>query len=218
MTTATLGLADTLKTQTQAAHTAAERHEFQGRLFRGLLGDEAYAALLGQYYLVHKALTSALSKAGTDGRVASLFKPFHVYPQLFEADLKEFSVLPGSVKPLPATAQMLRELESASAPTLIGCAYVAEGSTNGGKFIGQALRRSLNRPNGEGLSSLDPHGDAQRERWGAFRAGLDALELSETDRQTVVAGAERYFRYVLELMQELSRAFPPAPGALPLTR
>ncbi|MBS0191851.1 MAG: biliverdin-producing heme oxygenase [Phycisphaerales bacterium] len=218
MTTATLGLADTLKTQTQPAHTAAERHEFQGRLFRGLLGEQAYAALLGQYYLVHKALTNALSKVAADQRVAPIFRPFHVYPQLFETDLQKFAAVPATIKPLPATARIIHEIQHAAPATLIGFIYVAEGSTNGGKFIGQALRRALNRPTGEGLSSLDPHGELQKDRWTAFRSALDGLTLSEADRQAVLAGADRYFGYVLELFGELSGAFPAAPGSLPVTR
>ncbi|MGH7242061.1 MAG: biliverdin-producing heme oxygenase [Phycisphaerales bacterium] len=217
-TAPTLSLADTLKTQTQAAHTAAERHEFQGRVLRGMLGTGGYAAQMGQYYLAHKALTGALLKAGTDPRVASLLRPYHVYPQLFEADLKHFGIEPSGVRPLASTQRIVGEIESSDALGLIGFTYVAEGSTNGGKYIGQALRRALNAPEGEGLSSLDPHGEAQRERWHAFRGTLDQLNLDDAGRQRVIAAAERYFRYVIELFDELSQAFPANPANLPLTR
>lgn len=218
MTTATLGLADTLKNQTQNAHTAAERHEFQGRVLRGMLGSPAYVAQMGQYYLVHKALMGALARVQSDKSVASLIKPFHTYPQLFEADLKHFGADASAVQPVGATKQIIREINEASPLALIGFAYVAEGSTNGGKFIGQALRRALNLPGGEGLSSLDPHGEAQRERWGAFRGTLDQLPLDEAGRQTVISSAERYFRYVIELFDELSKAFPAPAGSMPIAR
>lgn len=217
-TTQTLGLADTLKSHTQSAHTAAERHEFQGRVLRGMLGSPAYVAQMGQYYLVHKALVKALNAASASNHVAELIKPFHAYPQLFEADLRHFQADPASVAPLAATRGIIEEIQTASPLTLIGFAYVAEGSTNGGKFIGQALRRALNLPGGEGLSSLDPHGEQQRERWSAFRQTLDQLPLSDSERQAVVAAADRYFRYVIELFDELSRSFPAQPGSLPIAR
>lgn len=217
-TAPTMSLADTLKTQTQAAHTAAERHEFQGRVLRGMLGTQGYAAQMGQYYLAHKALTKALSKASGDTSVSELFRPYHVYPAMFEADLRHFGVDPASVRPLEATKRIVAEIDAADPLSLLGFAYVAEGSTNGGKFIGQALRRALNAPNGEGLSSLDPHGEAQRERWHAFRGSLDQLALDEAGRQRVIAAADRYFAYVIELFDELSKAFPANPGNLPLTR
>lgn len=217
-TTPALGLADTLKTRTQNAHTAAERHEFQGRVLRGVLGKAAYAAQMGQYYLAHKALTSALSKAASDSSVGALFRPYHVYPAMFEADLRHFEIDPASVRPLEATKRIVAEMGTADPVTLLGFTYVAEGSTNGGKFIGQALRRVLNAPNGEGLSSLDPHGEAQRERWHAFRGSLDRLDLDESGRQRLVAAADRYFAYVIELFDELSKAFPASPSNLPLNR
>ncbi|MBL8874313.1 MAG: biliverdin-producing heme oxygenase [Phycisphaerae bacterium] len=217
-TTPTLGLADTLKTRTQTAHTAAERHEFQGRVLRGMLGNAGYAAQMGQYYLAHKALTNALSKASSDSHVAALFRPYHVYPAMFEADLRHFGIDPASVLPLEATKRIVAEMNAADPVTLLGFTYVAEGSTNGGKYIGQALRRALNAPNGEGLSSLDPHGEAQRERWHAFRGSLDQLDLDEAGRQRLVAAADRYFVYVIELFDELSRAFPASPANLLLTR
>jgi len=217
-TAPTLGLADTLKTQTQNAHTAAERHEFQGRVMRGMLGTAGYAAQMGQYYLAHMALTDALSKASADPRIASLVRPYHVYPQLFEADLRHFGVDPASVRPLPATQRIIAEINAADPLALLGFTYVAEGSTNGGKYIGQALRRALNAPGGEGLSSLDPHGDAQRERWHGFRSSLDQLTMDDAGRRRLIAAADRYFAYVIELFDELSQAFPANPANLPLTR
>ncbi|MBL8885573.1 MAG: biliverdin-producing heme oxygenase [Phycisphaerales bacterium] len=219
MTTSTpaLGLADTLKTQTQNAHTAAERHEFQGRVMRGMLGTAGYAAQMGQYYLAHKALIEALTKASANPHVAALIRPYHSYPQVFEADLKHFGIDPASVRPLPATQRIVAEMNAADPLTLLGFTYVAEGSTNGGKYIGQALRRALNAPGGEGLSSLDPHGEAQRERWHAFRGSLDQIALDDAGRQSLTAAADRYFAYVIELFDELSKAFPPNPANMPLT-
>ncbi|MBX3378699.1 MAG: biliverdin-producing heme oxygenase [Phycisphaeraceae bacterium] len=213
-----LGLADTLKTQTQAAHTAAERHEFQGRVLRGMLGTDGYAAQMGQYYLAHKALTDALARASADPRIAALIRSYHAYPQLFEADLRHFGIDPSSVRPLASTQRIVAEISAADPLALLGFTYVAEGSTNGGKYIGQALRRALNVPNGEGLSSLDPHGEAQRERWHEFRGGLDQLKLEEASRLRLIAAADRYFAYVIELFDELSKAFPANPANLPLTR
>ncbi|MBX3389393.1 MAG: biliverdin-producing heme oxygenase [Phycisphaeraceae bacterium] len=217
-TTPTMGLADTLKTKTQPAHTAAERHDFQGRVLRGQLGTAGFVAQLGQYYLVHTALTSALENAKSDARVAQLLRPYHTYPDRFEADLRHFGVDPSSVTPVAATRRMIDEIASADPLSLLGFAYVAEGSTNGGKFIGQALRRALELSGGEGLSSLDPHGEAQRERWQQFRSGLDQLQMDDAGRARLIAGAEHYFQFIIKLFNELNLMFPINPANLPVTR
>lgn len=217
-TTPISSLADTLKATTQAAHTAAERHDFQGRVLRGQVGTAGFAAQLGQYYLAHTALLAALDRASTDPHVAQLIRPFHAYPERFEADLRHFGIEPSEVMPLAATRRMIAEIAAADPLSLLGFAYVAEGSTNGGKFIGQALRRALDLPGGEGLSSLDPHGEAQRERWHQFRSGLDQLHIDDAGRARLIAGAEQYFRFVVNLFDELSLMFPANPASLPLTR
>lgn len=203
------GLAAMLKTSTQDVHTRTERHAFQRLLMTGQLGREGWVAQLGQGLLVHRALVAALKAAAAKGGpAASIFREHHEYPQRYEADLRFFGGDPSAVKPLAPTSRLLAEIDAAGRSStgvlaLIGYLYVVEGSTNGAKFISQALVRALQLSDASGLSSLDPHGDLQRERWGAFRASLDTLPLDDSQKALVVTGAHAFFEYMIEMFDAI---------------
>lgn len=215
MTTVTepVNLPDTLKTQTQILHQAAERHAFQRLLLQGRLPVERFAASQAQYMLVHRAVESHLRVCAD--RLAAfhgLIEPHHVREPLFADDLRSLGVDPQSVVALPVTAAMVREIDDAGAHMplrLLGFLYVLEGSTNGSQFIAAALRKSI-LPDGRGLSALDPHGPEQRERWRRFRDGLSAVEADDSDVVCIVDAAQRMFRYAIDLMDSLA---PNAPSA-----
>lgn len=86
---------------------------------------------------------------------------------------------------------------------ILGPFYVLEGSTNGGRFIAMAIRRSLALPPGAGTKYLDPHGDRIRERWAATKAAIDSLSLTPAQQETIIGAAQRTFDLVTILMDEL---------------
>jgi heme oxygenase len=83
---------------------------------------------------------------------------------------------------------------------------VLEGSTNGGRFIAPAVRRSMPLPPGAGTRYLDPHGDLTRERWASTKVALDAVPLTPAQHDKIVDAAQRTFDAITLLMDELPKA------------
>lgn len=102
-----VGLADTLKEQTKAAHAMAERHPIQARMVKGESTREQYGAYLGQLLPVWKAIDAGLwVKAASDPRIASMVKPYHANAGRVAADLAFLGTNAGEV--LPATDTAIR--------------------------------------------------------------------------------------------------------------
>lgn len=204
----TVGLADTLKEQTKAAHAMAERHPIQARMVKGESTRAQYAAYLGQLLPVWKAIDAGLwVKAANDPRVASMVKPYHANAGRVAADLAFLGASAGEV--LPATQQFVDLVKTASGGVgIVGVWYVLEGSANGGKYIAKALSRGLGIAGPEGLTSFDPHGDQQRERWQAWRASLDAQTWTEAERAEIVSAATATFEAIYGLMEGMERSVP----------
>lgn len=198
-------LADTLREETASLHQEAESHPWQRALLQGRVGRDVFAAHQAQMYLVQKELEASLRQQQAAGGPASrVVQEYHFRQDLLAKDLDVLGA--GECAPAPATAGFLdwmRRAVEAEPAALIGVFYVVEGSTNGAKFIARALERALQLPGGRGLSYLDPHGEQLRTRWAAWRTDVNALDLTDAQRDAVVAAACRTFRFVSELMDEL---------------
>ncbi|MBM4111893.1 MAG: biliverdin-producing heme oxygenase [Phycisphaerae bacterium] len=106
----------------------------------------------------------------------------------------------------PRTLAAWNEIDSMierDASAVLGPFYVLEGSTNGGRFIAMAIRKSLPLPAGAGTRYLDPHGEKIRERWATTKAAMDAVPLSPAQHDAIVDAAKRTFDAVTLLMDEL---------------
>jgi heme oxygenase len=202
-----VSLADTLREQTKDAHTRAEKHPQQARLVKGEATREDYAAWLGQMAQVWRALDRGLAtKAATDPRISAITRPYHAHAARVEADLTYLGSPIETHAELPATAAFVAKVNMAAAgvgPELVGIWYVLEGSANGGKYIARAISKSLGIAGPEGLMSLDPHGDAQRERWQAWRADVDAQPWTEGERASIVSAATETFNSIHSLLDDL---------------
>lgn len=203
-------LADALREKTKDAHTRAEKHPMQARLVKGEATREQYAAWLGQMLHVWRGVDAAIAKlAARDPRVAAMVKPYHAHAERIVADLKFLGQCGGCHPAVPAASRFAMWVSVAAAnsdPAVVGAWYVLEGSANGGRYIAKALSRTLDLPGPEGLTALDPHGEAQRERWQAWRADLDAQRWNAAERNAVIAAASATFDAVYEVMEEMSAA------------
>ena len=170
-----------LREATSAHHRQAERSAFQQQLALGRVTRAAFAAWLGQMHLVYSALEAHVAHAGAAALGGFAGRDWQRTSQL-RVDLAHWGGSPLEHRPLPATARLLRELESWAAQeprALLGVLYVLEGSTNGGRYLAKGLREAWQVEGAPGLSFLDPHGEAQFARWAAFKQELDrALSLS----------------------------------------
>ena len=55
-----------------------------------------------------------------------------------------------------------------------------------------------------GTAFFDPHGEAQSERWGAFKQALDTLPLPQETQDAIVAAAIRTFDAIVDIMDCLA--------------
>jgi heme oxygenase len=203
-----LSLADELRERTKEAHSRAERHLVQGLMISGRASRAEYAAWLVQMLRVWRAVDAGLATvAARDRRVAAMVKPYHAHAHRIEADLKFLGEGTG-IAVVPA-AERLQELVRADVAAggigVVGVWYVLEGSANGGRFIAKAMSRGLRIVGPEGLMSLDPHGERQRELWQAWRADLDAQHFNAAEREAILRGAIATFDGVYEIMEEMGR-------------
>lgn len=204
-----VSLADALKERTKEAHARAEKHAVQAKMVKGEVSRQEYGDWLRQMLPLWRAIDAGLANlAARDARVAMMVKPYHAHAARVAADLKYLgqSETPSG---LPATAKFVDLVNRAAASTdLVGVWYVLEGSANGGCYIAKALSRGLGITGPEGLTSFDPHGELQRERWQAWRAALDAQVFSAAERDGIIAAASATFDGVTGVMEDMMRAEP----------
>ena len=197
-----------LKEATRDLHGHAESRTLQMQMFRGEIDREAFAAYLGQLYLVHHALEAALARvAQGHPAVAEVARPDRRHADRLLRDLDHHGVPADSVAPCPAAGRLVESIERRERDmpvSLLGPLYVLEGSTNGSKVLARVLSRAW-QSDGSGLSYLDPYGDQQPARWADFKREMDALGLDERDRTEVVEAAREAFQSIADISDEVAR-------------
>jgi len=197
-----------LREETRELHSLAESRPLQQQIARGEVDRERFAAYLGQLYLIHRELESALqSEANAHPAVARLATGDRMrVPDLIK-DLQSLQLDYRELAPGAATSRFVDDVEDlrdTHPVALLGALYVVEGSTNGGKFLAKVLRRAWNT-DGDGLSYLDPYGDQQPQKWAAFKSLMDDAAFDETQKDAIVQAAHRTFRAIAEVSDEVAR-------------
>jgi heme oxygenase len=200
-------LAADLKSETRDQHTRAERHPIQAAIVAGQISRREYARLVAQNRHLHEALEHALDHAATrDPRVATVFAPHHRRLANYDNDLASLGLPDADRAALPhvvAASQWLQGLAQRTPIAVLGALYVIEGSTNGGQFLSRILSKALGVTNTKGLSALDPHADRTRELWAQFRASVDALEVSDIERDQIISTARETFDRMGQIMDDV---------------
>lgn len=182
-----------LKSATNSLHEQAERHPLQRSLLKGELPLELFTQQMSQLLLVHTALESAILGVGANNAsLASVSRQEQFQQPRLKQDLAHFGCDPASALPTPATKALCSKIEqfASSCPiALLGVLYVFEGSNNGGRYIARAVRSAYNIEGTQGISFLDPYGEAQPQKWAEFKTAMNALTLSDEDLDAVVAAA-----------------------------
>lgn len=189
-------------------HQSAEAGDLPKRLLKGKLSRGEYAAYLGQLYLLARTLDERIVehrdsvpalKALVDD--AQLQKPY------LEEDLTFLGVEPGSIDPLPQTAEAIRFITSASSGDplmLLGLHYVREGANNGNRIISQKVRKVMGFESNEGTRHLDQYGEEQQARWARFKAVLDEQDFTADERDRLVGAAREMFKAIMALHEGVS--------------
>lgn len=194
-----------LRGQTRDLHTKAERHPVQAAMVRGQSGVDGYASYLSQMWHIHTALEGALARRMGSATLAPVNED-QFRADAIREDLTSFGRFEIEA-PVEPVQRFATTVINASNEALLGMHYVLEGSTNGGRYIAKAIRKSLGLVDGsQGTRYLDPYGEAQQARWGAFCAAMGRLTMSPEDRALVVAGAEDMFRLIIKTFDVMSDA------------
>lgn len=217
-----------LREATSAQHARAEKHPVQQALVRGSAEIELYATWLRAMAALHERFEARLTEARAVPSIAPVIEDHHFRLALIDEDLAALASIGavGAAGPCAkgmtgtsgtSSASLNRRVGARTraawfeidaiiardATAILGPFYVLEGSTNGGRFIAMALRKSLPLPDGKGTRYLDPHGERIRERWAAAKAAMDAVPLTEAQRALIIDAAKRTFDAVTVLMDEL---------------
>lgn len=109
---------------------------------------------------------------------------------LLRADLEFLGRTPAEIAQLPC-CKALPELTDLGA--VLGCVYVLEGSTLGGRMIAGHLAQHLGVVPGQGASFFSPYGDELMPRWRSFQQRLAELANSATPEDRIIDGARATF-------------------------
>ncbi|AEF40403.1 biliverdin-producing heme oxygenase [Hoyosella subflava] len=202
-----------LKSETSAAHRAAEESPFVDALVRGDLPLDAYTQLLGQLYLVYQSLEDAES-AHRDNPVVRPFldEALLRVPEL-EKDLRFLSgpAWLDQIDPVPATldyTHRIRDVAYESNAAFIAHHYIRYmGDLSGGQIIRRALERAYGFTHDgvrfyrfDAIPKVKPFKDA-------YRRSLDDAPLTPADRDALIAEAISSFALNAAIFADLEAMF-----------
>ncbi len=187
-------LSEELRARTAEAHGAAERSEFVSRFVRGRLDLPLHARHMLALHAVYAALEEALERRRDDPRLRAFSLP-QLWRRLpIERDL-EFLRGPAwrTERPVPAAtayAERLREIDAAEPIRLVAHSYVRYlGDLSGGQVLRRLAAEQLDL-DGDGLRFYEFPAIPDLPAFKAeFRRRLDALELTNGEREAVVEEA-----------------------------
>ena len=210
-------LAQRLKAETKALHTAAERSRFMAVLLRGQMGRAPYCAMLRNLHAIYAALEPALARRALHPVIAPVFLPGLGRTDALAYDLlalhgadwaSAFELLPSSVH----YVQHLHAIETAQPERLLAHAYVRYlGDLSGGQMLRRIVAASLRLPRVHGAgcgTAFYDFGDAAGTQalTAALRAGLDGVVVDDDGADAIVAEARLAFEWHHRLFDELALA------------
>ena len=174
---------DGLRRATRDIHERLHLHAAFSPLMNATPDVSGYAVLLGQLYGFHAPAEAWLFEAAED-----LLPELHDLPQRQKAHLlrEDVDALRQALQGVHATPGLLRLSEKLSRPAVLGCLYVTEGATLGGRELGRRLAPALQE---HGLRGEDgrrfflAYGARQGTMWRAFCAVLEATASGFTAAQ-----------------------------------
>jgi len=214
-TTPTLpGLMQHLKESTAELHAFAESRLLQRRLLQGAIEPMAYRRYLTQLHAIHRALEHALTPwRAHSQQLECVFSGVRQHSINIEQDIASLDAwIGGSERSAGAPAltdgcNAMLDFIHAHAEhdlfALLGSFYVLEGSMNGNRYLARALAKHWPAEGQQCLRYLDPYGDVQRATWQSFREAMDALDADAASIDRAVDGAQRTFKAVATISDEV---------------
>lgn len=211
-------LADRLKDATAEQHRRAETGGLMQSLAGGTIEPVAYRTWIAAMHALHGGLQTAIeiaaeAEAGRNpARAAAMVQltaDHRRHLRHLESDMAALAApadagadtgRPEFAFAAPVAAE-LAAAATAHPITILGSLYVLEGSMNGNSFIARRLGGVWGSE--VGLAYLQSDGADQRPNWMQWRADLDAVAMSDAERDATVEAAGRMFDIVGELGAEV---------------
>ncbi len=196
-----------------AAHIAAENSSFMGELGAGRINALGYRDYLLCLRDVYARLESLGRELADHPAVAAVLDPGLDRCAALEADLAFWNAEAGDPPPAqsPATAAYVSRLDGTRDwPPLFVAHHFTRylGDLSGGRLIGRVVKREFGL-DGHGLSFYDfPAIPKPKPYKDAYRARLDALDLSADDKDRVVEEVRVAFALNQAIFTELARSLP----------
>lgn len=205
--TAPQPLSTAIRDATASAHEQAENSAFMSRLLAGELSAEAYTALTGQLLLIYRALEAAVAAHRSEPELAPLADPRLEGRARLAADWDALTGGAEAPQPLPATRAYVDRLAGLDAVGLAAHHYTRYlGDLSGGQIVATWVGRHYRIDAGRSfydfsdLGKLKPYKDN-------YRAALDALPLSPSQRESLLAEAQFAFASNRAVFEDLGQTF-----------
>ena len=175
-----------LRHATVAVHERLHRVPAFAALAAGQLDRVAYLGLLGRLYGFHDPFEAAVAQAGPPGLQPAQWRRAH----LLRSDMAALGQSDAAIGELPRHPALSSQWSPAHA---MGCLYVVEGSTLGGRQLARQLDPLLPVSDTAGRTFLLAGTGPDHIRWRDFCAALDACGADPAPRAEMVAGAMEAF-------------------------
>ena len=177
-----------LRERTEAAHERLHHLPDFAALAAGELTRDGYLSLLGRLYGFHAPMEAVLEASLGDERGALAPEGWR-RADLLIRDLSHFGASTRDIENLPVVAVRAPE----SRATAIGCLYVLEGSTLGGRVLARGLDGLLPVGSMDGRRFLRGGTAPNHARWAAVCAEIDDCGETELNMDEMIAGAHECF-------------------------
>lgn len=199
-------LMDRLKIETQEQHQYLESLPFFSALMEEKLPFESYVGLLRAMAVVHAVLEHEISLS-VNPVISSVWQEKMRRLPFLEKDLsfietKEIGDIAEAANCALQLAEKIRLSSRPQSVDLLGCLYVLEGSTLGAQILRPKIAKLFNLRT-EGLSYLSSHGSETAARWKKFKQRMNAANISEQQRKTVVEMACEVFQGITKIVSAL---------------
>lgn len=216
-------LSEALKTETAAAHTRAEDSAFVEQLIAGGACAPAFTALVAQQLVFYRAMEDVLHRHYLDdplvGAVAD--RKLDRVPAL-ELDMAhhfgpdyDVRLATGEIRICPATTAYATAFTTAHSPEMMLANHYVRylGDLSGGQIIARMVGRHYGIPD-EGLHFYRfAEIPKPRPYKDAYRARLDALDLTPVQRGRVIEAAVESFEQNRRIFADLEHARVPEHAA-----
>jgi heme oxygenase len=179
-----------IKSRTAQSHLRVEQSELMRPIGDQTLTHESYALILRKFYGFFQPLEEAIGSLGGVERVLPDL-PGRRKASLLLQDLQALGKTAQPAGPISLCPD-LPEISSLS--RAMGCLYVMEGSTLGGKFIAKQVQETLNLPpEAPGTAFFSGYGKETGTRWKVFRESLVQYSEDTGEEATIIQAAEDTF-------------------------